>query len=317
MVSPLGRIVEIAATGQSIKKVRGVLAVCDGSSEVGRIPLDDISGVIITARDAVLSASLLAALAERAIPVVLTGADFLPSATIYPLVGHHAQGERIRAQLDGTRPLGKRLWAQIIVAKIERQAWALQKVGREAGAFFRLARQVKSGDPGNIEAQAARRYWPLLMGDIFRRDRDGGHINGMLNYGYAIIRAATARAICASGLHPGVGIFHRHPHNPMPLVDDLMEPFRMIVDVTVWQLAAAGHSEVSPEVKRTLVNLLWSDEKTLAGTTPLATAIHRTALSLAESYIERKANLHFPLLTMTYHGSEIERIQDHVDDSDV
>jgi CRISPR-associated protein Cas1 len=317
MVSPLGRIVEISAAGQAIRKVRGFLAVYTGQSEAGRVPLDDIGGVIVTARDAVFSTSLLAALAERAIPVVLTGSDFMPSVGIHPLVGHHAQGERFRAQIDGTRPLSKQLWAQLVIAKIERQGWALQMAGKEGGAFLRLARQVRSGDPANVEAQAARRYWPLLMGDNFRRDRNGGFANGMLNYGYAVICAATARAICAAGLHPGIGIFHRHRNNAMPLVDDLMEPFRPIVDVAVWQLVGAGREEVDREVKRALVSLLWSDEKTLEGTTPLATAIHRTAASLAESYLLRKASLHFPNMAPSHDAPNIERIQDHVDDLDV
>ena len=316
-MTPLGRIVELAAAGQSVAKVRGFLVVQSAGSEVGRVPLDDIGGVIVTARDATLTSQVLAALAERGVPVVLSGADYLPSAVVYPLVGHHAQGQRFRAQIDRTRPLAKQLWSQVVKAKIERQAWALRQIGRQAGALDMLARQVRSGDPANLEAQAARRYWTLLMGRDFQRDQAGGAANGMLNYGYAVIRAAVARAICASGLHPGIGIFHSNRSNPMPLADDLMEPFRPVVDLAVRRLLDAHHGEVDADVKRSLVALLWTDEQSLAGTTPLGTAILRTAGSLAESYLTGKANLQFPVLTEHVDGIGFERVPDHVDDPDV
>jgi CRISPR-associated protein Cas1 len=216
MTSPLERIVEVAEEGRHLSKERGFLLVSSGRQEVGRVPLDDLGAVMATAKGTTVSVALLSALAERGVPFVVPGANFAPAGLLWPVAGRHAQQRRMEAQLERTRPMEKRLWAQVVAAKVRRQGWALAKAREPAGAFVRLARQVRSGDPDNIEAQAARRYWPRMMGAEFRRDAEAPGANALLNYGYAILRAATARAIAAAGLHPGLGIHHRHPHNTMP-----------------------------------------------------------------------------------------------------
>jgi CRISPR-associated protein Cas1 len=319
MSSPLGRVVEIAEEGRHLSKDRGFLVVSCGRNEVGRVPLDDISAVLATARGTSVSVALLAALAERGLPFVVPGANFVPLSVLWPLAGHHAVSRRMAAQIERTRPLEKRLWAQIVTAKIRRQGWALQCAGKPAGAFVRLARLVKAGDPDNLEAQAARRYWPLLFGPAFRRDTAATGTNALLNYGYAVLRAAVARAICAVGLHPGLGIFHRHPQNPMPLADDMMEPFRPAIDDEVRTLLAEGITEVTIPAKRRLTGVLWRDEQTAAGTTPLATAMLRSAQSLAQSYLTGEPTLEFPVFRLkeTTDGDEPEWVSDHVAGADV
>ncbi len=319
MVSPLGRIVEITEQGRHVCKERGFLVVRAGTAEAGRVPLDDLAAVLATARGTSVSVALLAALAERGIPLVVPGDNFAPAALLWPLEGHHATSRRMAAQIDRTRSLEKRLWQQIVAAKIRRQGWALHRAGAPSGAFARLARLVRPGDPENVEAQAARRYWPLLLGPGFRRDQGAPGANALLNYGYAVLRAAVGRAVCAAGLHPGLGVFHCHPQNAMPLVDDLMEPFRPAVDDTVRQLLAEGSGDVSVATKRRLVALLWQDEATTAGTTPLATVIHRTAQSLAESYLAGAAMLDFPFLELggREDDDDAQRLSDHVDGADV
>lgn len=296
--SPLGRVIEITEDGRHLAKDRGFLVVQAGREELGRVPLDDIAAVIATARGTSLSTPLIAALAERGTPLVLCGENFAPTTLIFPLAGHHAQQRRMEAQLDRTRPMAKRLWAQCVVAKLRAQAAALAEAGQPAAALLRMAVAVKSGDPDNLEAQGARRYWPMMLGQDFRRDPALPGTNGLLNYGYAVLRAGIARAICAAGLHPGLGIFHRHPHNPMPLADDLMEPFRPLVDAAVRGLLAAGATEVTMATKRVLAGLLVADLRTDAGNTPLATCLLRCAQSLAESYLEGVPALVFPHLDM-------------------
>jgi CRISPR-associated protein Cas1 len=217
---------------------------------------------------------------------------------LWPVAGYHAQQRRIEAQLAAPRPLCKRLWAQIVSAKILRQGWALERMGKPCGAFARLARQVASGDPENLEAQAARRYWPLLFGPDFRRDPAGEPPNGLLNYGYAVLRAATARAVVAAGLHPGLGIFHRHPNDAMPLADDLMEPFRPVIDVAVCGLVAEGCAEVTAEAKGILVECLQTDLATMRGTTPLATCLFRLAAGLGDSFQTRDVDLELPIVVL-------------------
>lgn len=216
----------------------------------------------------------------------------------------------MEAQLDRGRAMAKRLWADIVRAKIRRQGWALARAGQPSGAFARLARLVRAGDPDNLEAQAARRYWPLLFGSEFRRDADGSGVNALLNYGYAVLRSATARAIAAAGLHPGLGIFHRHPQNAMPLADDLMEPFRPLFDLSVRELTDTGVLEVTSEAKRELAAVLLHEEQTTFGSTPLSTCLIRLAASLAESFIEGAPALEFPLLEV----AEIEGAGDHEED---
>ena len=294
--SPLNRVVEIAEDGRHLAKSRGFLIVSLKGEEIGKVPLDDIGAVMATAASTTASCALLAELAERGIPFVLCGRNYAPAGLIWPLAGHHAQQRRMEAQLDASRVLGKRLWAQVVSAKIRRQGWALNQEHKPAGAFTRLAHIVKSGDPDNIEAQAARRYWPLLMGDAFRRDVSANGTNALLNYGYTILRGATARAIVAAGLHPGLGIFHRHPQNAMPLADDLMEPFRPLVDLAVLGILRTGTQQVTPDAKRTLAAVLLAEEATSAGQTPVSTCMIRLAASLADSFLTGEPALEFPVI---------------------
>ena len=292
--SPLGRIVEIAEDGRYLAKDRGFLTINVKGSEVGRIPLDDLATVMATTA----SCALLADLAARGIPFVLCGRNYAPAALLWPVAGHHAQQRRIEAQIDRSRALAKRLWSQIVVAKVRRQGWALARLGKPAGAFTRLAQSVKSGDPDNIEAQAARRYWGLMMGSDFRRDVEADGANALLNYGYTVLRSATARAIVAAGLHPGIGIFHRHPHNTMPLADDLMEPFRPFVDLVVVELLDNAIFNVTPGAKRALAAALLAEEMTPAGHSPVSTCMVRLAASLADSFLTGEPILEFPAVTL-------------------
>ena len=315
-MSPLGRAVEVATAGRHLAKERGFLVIQESGSEAGRVPLDDIAAVLATAPGTTVSVALLAALAERGVPFVVPGPNFAPAALLWPVAGHHAVSRRMAMQIEHSRHLDKRLWQQIVRAKILRQGWALTRAGAPAGAFARLARLVEPGDPENIEAQAARRYWPLLLGAGFRRDTAAPGANALLNYGYAILRAGVARAICAAGLHPAIGLFHRNPQNPMPLADDLMEPFRPLVDDAVRSLIATGESEVSVAAKRRLAGLLWEDIAGAAGTSPLATAMLRAAQSLAESFLSGGPALVFPGLEEG-RDAGVERLSDHVDGADV
>jgi CRISP-associated protein Cas1 len=208
------------------------------------------------------------------------------------------QTARMRAQLDARRPLCKRLWQLVVQAKIEQQGAALEALGHRGNGLRLLARSVASGDPENVEAQAARRYWPIVFGEDFRRDRGAGGVNGMLNYGYTILRSATARAVVAAGLHPSVGIHHRNRLDDMCLVDDLMEPFRPLVDLTVRRLATGGAIEVTPEVKRALALLTGFDVPTERGTTPLIAALERLAISLGLAFESGEARLDLPVAAL-------------------
>jgi CRISPR-associated protein Cas1 len=289
----IGRVVEIAEDGRHLSLHRGFMVVEAKGDELGRVPLDDIGVVIANAHGLSYSNNLLVALAERGAGFVLCGANHAPVAWVWPVVGHHAQAARMRAQLDAKLPLKKRLWRILVQAKIEQQAAVLDAVGQQSPGFRLLARGVRSGDPDNLEAQAARRYWPLLFGPEFRRDRRAPGTNALLNYGYTVLRAATARAVVAAGLHPSVALHHRS--EDMGLIDDLMEPLRPMVDLLVVRLLAQAVTDVSVEAKRALAGVTSLDMRTAQGTTPVFTCLERLAGSLAKAYENGEAALELPL----------------------
>jgi CRISPR-associated protein Cas1 len=278
------RIVDIATDGRHLSAHRGFLLVSQEREEVGRIPLDDVAAVIVHAHGVTWTTSLVVALAERGALIVLCGSNHSPVAVCTPLDGHHGQNARMRAQWDAGKPLTKQLWREIVVAKISWQAAILEARGIPADAFMMLARRVRSGDPDNIEAQAARRYWPLLMGEKFRRDREAGGINGMLNYGYTVLRSMIARSVIAAGLHPSIGIHHANRGNAFALADDLVEPFRPLVDAMTMQLTARGCLEVTPEVKRAFAGLIALDLPSENGMTTVTVAATRLAQSLSRCF---------------------------------
>ncbi len=288
------RVVDIETDNLFLAVHRGFLTVTSGDEERGRIALDDIGALIVHAHGTTWSTSVFTRLSDRGIPVVICGTNHAPAAMVWPLEGHHLQGARMRAQLAGPRPLAKQLWAQIIKAKIHMQGHTLARQGHEAGAFDLLARKVRSGDPDNIEAQAARRYWKALFGPDFSRDQNAAGINSLLNYGYTVLRAIVSRAICAAGLHPTVGIFHSNRANAFALADDLMEPYRPLVDQLVLELVNAGQSEVDSATKQSLTAIATLDLPGPLGLSPLSVQVQRFVHSLAVSFETKIAALEFP-----------------------
>lgn len=280
----MDRIVDIATDGRHLSAYRGFLIVSEDRVEVGRIPLDDVAAVIVHAHGVTWSTSLIVALAQRGAVMLLCGSNHAPVALCLPLEGHHAQNSRMRAQWEAGKPLSKQLWRRIVIAKIRWQAAILEANGISASAFDLLARRVGSGDPDNVEAQAARRYWPLLMGEGFRRDRDANDINALLNYGYTVLRSLCARAVVASGLHPSIGVHHANRTNAFALADDLIEPFRPLVDALAVRMVARGIEEVTPEAKRAFAGLIALDLPGQGGTTTVAGAANRAAQSLARAF---------------------------------
>lgn len=299
----IGRIVEVAGEGRYLHMERGFLVAERRGVELGRVPLDDVSALIATAHGVVMSNNLLVALAERGAPVVICGRDQFPRAVLWPLAGHHRQGARMDAQLAAAKPLRKRLWRDIVRSKLSMQAATLGAYGLPQAPLRALVLKVRSGDTGNLEGVGARRYWPLLLGKPFRRDQDADGINGLLNYGYTVLRATVARHLVATGLHPGLPLHHANEGNPMRLVDDLMEPFRPCVDALVRQRVELGLYDVDAAAKRELALLMTRSVRTGEGLSPIANAIERLCLSLAQVYEGTRSTLMLPL-------SESESIRD-------
>ncbi len=281
----LKRLIEIEEDSAHLRVYRGFLVVEGqtdaGRKELGRIPLDDVGALIANSYGLTYSNAVLVALAERGVPIAICGTNQLPAGFVLPVSGHHEHAAHFDLQIAASLPLRKRVWQQIVKAKVMQQSKVIDFVGQDGTGLVRLASLVRSGDPENIEAQAAKRYWPQLLGDRFRRDTSGLAPNGLLNYGYTVLRSAVARCIVASGLHPSLGIHHSNDRNAFRLADDLIEPFRPFVDLAVKRLVDQAVVDVNRDTKTVLAKVLYRDMVTIAGTETLWGAIQ----TLVQSYV--------------------------------
>lgn len=289
------RVVELNEPGLHAHLERCFLVVEKARAEQGRVPLDDIAVLLCTGPGDSLSTNLLVALAERSVCTVICGDTYHPKAMILPYEGHHLHRQRLEAQIAAGEPLKKRLWQRLVRAKIAGQSAVLRRLAAPDPLLDALIPRVGSGDPDNVEAQAARRYWSALFGEGFTRDQARPGLNALLNYGYAILRAATARALVAAGLYPALGLHHRNLANAFVLADDLMEPFRPLVDARVHEQWTARGAGMDPAVKRELARLLVADVASPdGGYTIVANALHAAAQSLARSLLENYPRLDLP-----------------------
>jgi CRISPR-associated protein Cas1 len=246
--------------------------------DVATVPIEDLGVLIIDSPAVTCTQGLLMACWQQNVVVVLCDEKHMPGALVQPIAAHTLHQKVLRQQVMAPAPRKKRLWQQIVRAKIEAQAAVLRSVGAEYKRLLAMARRVRSGDAGNLEAQAARFYWLRLFGSDFRRDRESEGVNSLLNYGYAIVRAATARAIVGAGLHPALSIFHRNQYNSMALADDLVEPLRPLIDLRVKELYDAGLVELNRDSKARLLEALSWPVKIGESRFPLLVALHQYAV---------------------------------------
>jgi CRISPR-associated protein Cas1 len=192
--------------------------------------------------------------------------------------------------------LKKNIWQQIITAKIKNQSFILNKFGKNGDMLRPLFMNVKSGDSDNKEGTAARLYWRELFGNNFVRDQDGADINSLLNYGYAILRAAVARALMGAGLLPTLGVYHRNRYNAFPLADDIMEPFRPFVDEVVYNMAENNIYTLTKEAKAILFKVVYSDTQYGKIIRPLDIGLSMTCASLARCFAKEQKQLDLPII---------------------
>ncbi|MCC5831314.1 MAG: type II CRISPR-associated endonuclease Cas1 [Phycisphaeraceae bacterium] len=272
------------------------------------MPLAEIAAIILASPRVTATQPALAGVMRHGGSIIVCDDARQPAGMMLPLSGNSTQTRRMIAQVRASLPTCKRLWKQIVQAKIRSQAAALRAVDRNDGGLPALVSKVRSGDSTNVESWAAQRYWPLLFEDpTFRRRRDassGGDQNRLLNYGYAVLRAAVGRAICAAGLHPSVGVHHRGRSNPWCLSDDLMEPYRPLIDRAVVELVTEYGNDcpLDGQSKPRLVSVL-TDRLTSDGDRrTVFDWITRTASSLARVFLGDEARLYFP--DGLYHASD-------------
>lgn len=249
------QIVEITKPGRWITKSHGFLEVHYKGEKIGQVPFDDIVAVIISVPSCSITTSLMDHLCQHNIPMVICGQNYLPTSFTLPVQGYSRQFRVMRAQAKMSEPRRKRAWQRIVRAKIINQAIVLEHVDQENNRLFHLSTKVRSGDPENCEAQAARIYWQCLFGRGFRRNQNALGLNAALNYTYAIVRACVGRGLSSAGLHPSFSLHHKNPQNPLNLLDDLVEPFRPIADYVVWQGRDSYDEQLIPENKRNLASI--------------------------------------------------------------
>lgn len=281
----------------SLKNCQLVLAYKDDPDNKVTIPIEDIGVVIIEHQQVSITIPLMNALVEGNVQVVMCNNRGMPSAMLQSFEGNNLQGENLRNQMGAGEVLKKQLWKQIVEAKIRNQAALLNKVGQEGDRLKQYYQNVKSGDADNREGIAARIYFSELFGESFLRDRTVPGINALLNYGYAILRAATARALVSSGLLPAIGIFHHNRSNAFPLADDVMEPYRPYVDEIVYDMALQAKLDLTKEVKAELINVLYADTQFSKVTRPLSVGLTLTTASLSKCFAKEQTKLSLPFMS--------------------
>ncbi len=249
--------------------------------------------MVVDTPQAALTTALISACMDAGMAIITTDRTHTPSGLILPFHRHHRQAEIAAMQVATSTPLKKRLWQAIIQAKIANQAAALTACGQDPTALRAMGRLVGSGDPDNTEARAARAYWPRLFADFTREDGSDKR-NSLLNYGYAVIRSAVARALVASGLLPAFGVNHASVTNAFNLADDMVEPFRPFIDRLVWRMTDNGRDnagETTVDERRTLASAPTEEARMGKEKVNLLIASERAAESLVRAIEANSAAL--------------------------
>ena len=263
-------------------------------------PIEDLGVVVLDHKQITITQGALEALLENNCAIITCDARSMPVGLMLPLSGNTTQNERFRNQLEASLPLKKQLWQQTVQAKINNQASVLSSCKDEEVKCMRIwAKDVRSGDPDNLEGRAAAFYWKYLMGHIrgFTRGREGIPPNNLLNYGYAILRAIVARNLVASGMLPTLGIHHHNRYNAYCLADDIMEPYRPYIDervFTVMDQKGLPPEELTKEWKFELLSIPTLEVKIGGKRSPLMVAAAQTTASLYKCFSGESRKIIYP-----------------------
>lgn len=267
------------------------------------VPIEDVGIVVLDHQQITITQHLITKLTDNNVALINCDEKHLPTGLLLNLSGHTLQQVRFKAQIDASVPLKKQLWQQTIKSKITNQAAVLNKIGVDVKNMQHWANEVKSGDGEYHEARAAAYYWGKIFEDEileFRRDREGEQPNGLLNYGYAILRAVVARGLVSSGLLPTLGIFHRNQYNAYCLADDIMEPYRPYVDEVVLSIVKTNnnYNTLSTEHKRQLLSIPTIDVVIDGKRSPLMVGLQRTTASLVECFEGKSRRILYPEMAL-------------------
>ncbi len=268
------------------------------SGEINSLPIEDVGFLILDNKQIIATQTVFQKCAEQNISVVICDDSHHPTSMLFHLDTNTIQTEIFAAQANASEPLKKQLWKQTVQAKIRNQAALLKKYNIENAYLLNMAKDVKSGDIDNREGAAAKYYWKNLFPiENFKRDRFGDPPNQLLNYTYAILRAAVARSLSGSGILPTLGIHHRNKYNSFCLADDIMEPFRPFADEVVlnWILSNE-YNTITKEFKIQVLNLLTRDTFFTKTKRPMMIGLTFTTASLAKCYQGKQKTINYPTL---------------------
>lgn len=268
------------------------------TGELKSAPIEDIGVVILDHQQITVSQALIAKLLSNNVAFITCDSTHHPTGLLLNLDGNTLQSQKFQAQVEASIPLKKQLWQQKVSAKLNNQASMLESIRITAKNLRNWADEVKSGDSDNHEAKAAVYYWKNLFPDFleFRRERFGPPPNNLLNYGYAVLRAVVARSLVSSGLLPTLGIFHKNQYNAYCLADDIMEPYRPFVDNIVVNIVRMNGKflELTPNMKRDLLNIPAMDVKINDEKSPLMVAVQKTTASLTKCFEGKQRKILYP-----------------------
>ncbi len=296
------QIIEVMNDGFSLSLHRGFLNIENKDNKLKQeIPLDNILALVLSANNITVSKNIINAVSRQGGNIIFCGKNYLPETIALPYTGHWLMAPRIKQQINCSKPLQKNLWKSIVQNKILNQAKILEHFFPENTNIERLknlAKETLSNDAQNNEGVAAAIYFKSLFGKKFIRDRLNDDINIMLNYSYIVLRAMVARAISGNGLLPYLGLKHCTKSNSLPLVDDMIEPFRAIADKIVFEelnkMVNIDHIELTPELKRNLTKIITYPVKTTKGCVSLNDGIYNFISSLVDSFETKKVALKYP-----------------------
>ena len=263
---------------------------------VSTIAVEDLGILILQHPAIIITQSAITLCQQNNVAILFCDERHLPISVTLPLWSGHSLHTRVlRDQISSKIPRRKRLWQQIVRAKISEQVVTLEQAGLDSQRLRRLINKVRSGDPQNVEAQAALVYWRMLMGNSFRRDSAAEGVNSILNYGYSIMRAMIARALVGTGLHPSIGLHHKNQYNDLCLADDVMEPFRPWVDSLVHEMGSSVNDiKITRDVKNRILGLLSEQVRYGNEKMPLMVSAHYIAAQIKHALTDSSIMLTYP-----------------------
>lgn len=233
------------------------LVVQKGEKDIW-IPIDDISMLIIDNLQIGITARMLCTLAVHHVGVVFCNQEHLPIGYYSSYDNHSRISKVLGFQVERTDEFYDLFWREIVREKIRNQSQVLEKLEKNQETIDKLyhyAQEVTEGDKDNREAHAAKIYFNELMGTTFSRGNEDLLLNSGLDYGYAVLRSYLAKLCVGYGLNSQLGIHHHNEYNRFNLVDDLIEPFRPLVDYYVYHLLD-GEEYFTSEHRHKIVNFL-------------------------------------------------------------